>query len=43
MRFIQASFDKKNVIIQYSQLWDCWDEENSPTDIILRYCLSQPV
>ncbi|KAJ5999864.1 hypothetical protein N7481_000273 [Penicillium waksmanii] len=43
VRILQVSFDQKNFLIQYSQLWDCWDEENPPTDILLRYCLSQPV
>jgi hypothetical protein len=42
-RIIQASYDGAGLMIQYSQLWDFADTENSPVELFVRYRLSEPV
>ncbi|KAJ5976889.1 hypothetical protein N7501_000231 [Penicillium viridicatum] len=42
-RVIQASYDGKGMILQYSQIWSFADAEKAPVELFLRYRLSEPV
>ncbi|KAJ5804095.1 uncharacterized protein N7518_000398 [Penicillium psychrosexuale] len=42
-RIIQASYDGKEIVLQYSQLWSFTDEETAPVEMSLRYRLSEAV
>ncbi|KAJ5808741.1 hypothetical protein N7474_010010, partial [Penicillium riverlandense] len=40
-RIIQASFDGKNLVLQYSQLWSFADDDTAPVELFIRYYISQ--
>ncbi|OQD67912.1 hypothetical protein PENPOL_c003G09508 [Penicillium polonicum] len=42
-RIIQASYDGKGLILQYSQLWSFEDIKKAPVELFVRYRLSKPV
>ncbi|KAJ5365422.1 hypothetical protein N7517_008308 [Penicillium concentricum] len=42
-RIIQASYDGKGLVLQYSQLWNFEDPENAPVELFVRYRLSEPI
>ncbi|KAJ6162968.1 hypothetical protein N7497_002947 [Penicillium chrysogenum] len=42
-RIIQASYDGKGLILQYSQLWSFADIKKAPVELFVRYRLSQTV
>ncbi|OQD90061.1 hypothetical protein PENSOL_c062G10752 [Penicillium solitum] len=42
-RIIQASYDGKGLILQYSQLWSFEDIKKAPVELFVRYHLSKPV
>lgn len=42
-RVIQALYDGKGIILQYSQLWSFADAEKAPVELFVRYALSEPV
>ncbi|KAJ5427084.1 hypothetical protein N7465_002154 [Penicillium sp. CMV-2018d] len=42
-RIIQASYDGKGLILQYSQLWSFEDIKKAPVELFVRYRLSQTV
>ncbi|KAF4766803.1 hypothetical protein HAV15_010775 [Penicillium sp. str.  len=42
-RIIQASYDGKGLILQYSQLWSFKDIKKAPVELFVRYRLSKPV
>lgn len=42
-RIIQASYDGKGLLLQYSQLWSFEDIKKAPVELFVRYRLSKPV
>jgi hypothetical protein len=42
-RIIQALYDGKALVLQYSPLWNFEDAETAPMELFVRYRLSDPV
>ena len=42
-RIVQAYYDGKKLNLQFSALFQMKDEETAPTDLFLRYTVSNPI
>lgn len=42
-RIIQASYNGKGLILQYSQLWSFAEIKKAPVELFVRYRLGKPV